>query len=288
MISIIVCSISPEKLNALQENVAKTIGVDYEFVVVDNRGGHYSICQAYNIGAAKARYPYLCFAHEDIIFRADCGWGTIIEAQLAKPDTGVVGFAGSTGKTRTLSTWVLTSAYRRANFCEVVDGVSKMELANPYDEDFSQVIVLDGLCLFMRGDVWAENNFDAGLLDGFHLYDLDISVAVARRYKNYVCHRVLVEHYSRGSFSRQWIGYSLKFHEKWRDVLPLYVDENAPREENEKQVVRRMTYFLLKRSLLAPQEMRPMVEQCLRYFPFRLGSYYLWWKYLCLKKRYVE
>lgn len=285
MISFVVCSISPEKLRALQESVADTIGVDYEFVVVDNRAGAYSICQAYNIGAAQARYPNLCFAHEDIVFRADKGWGAVIEAQLAKPDTGVVGFAGSTGKTRTVSTWVLTAPYRRANFCEVVDGVRQMELANPLGEDFSQVIVLDGLCLFMRQQVWAENNFDSALLDGFHLYDLDISVAVARRYKNYVCHRVLVEHHSKGSFNRQWMVYSLKFHEKWRAVLPLYVDADAPVDGNERQVLRRMVYFLLKRSLLTPEELGPMVRQCIAYFPFRPGSYYLWLKYWCYKRR---
>lgn len=288
MISFVVCSVSPDKLRVLQENVAHTVGVAYEFIVIDNRAGNYSLCQAYNMGAAQARYDNLCFAHEDIVFRADQGWGAVIEAQLAKPDTGVIGFAGSTGKTRTLSTWVLTSFYRRANFCEVVDGVAKMEVANPLGEDFSQVIVLDGLCLFMRRAVWVEHQFDSQTLDGFHLYDLDISVAVARGYKNYVCHRVLVEHFSRGSFGGQWFSYSLKFHEKWREVLPMYVDPNAPWQRNERQVLRRMVYFLMKRSLLSKEELGQMVARCIRYFPFRPGSYYLWWKYLWYKGRSVS
>ncbi|MEG0033202.1 MAG: glycosyltransferase, partial [Mucinivorans sp.] len=133
MISIIVCSVSPDKLSKLKANVEATIGVEYEFVVVDNREGKYSICQAYNIGAQRAKYPYLCFAHEDIAFVVKYHWGELMMAQLAKPDTGVIGFAGATGKTKTLSTWVVTSEYVRSNFNEVVDGNTKIEQTNPYN-----------------------------------------------------------------------------------------------------------------------------------------------------------
>ncbi|MEG2865326.1 MAG: glycosyltransferase, partial [Mucinivorans sp.] len=80
MISIIVCSVSPDKLSKLKANVEATIGVEYEFVVVDNREGKYSICQAYNIGAQRAKYPYLCFAHEDISFVVKYHWGELMMA----------------------------------------------------------------------------------------------------------------------------------------------------------------------------------------------------------------
>lgn len=284
MISIIVCSVSPDKLSKLKANVEATIGVEYEFVVVDNREGKYSICQAYNIGAQRAKYPYLCFAHEDIAFVVKHHWGELMMAQLAKPDTGVIGFAGATGKTKTLSTWVVTSEYVRSNFNEVVDGNTKIEQTNPHNEDFSQVITLDGLCLFMRRQVWQENQFDSEMLTGFHLYDLDISVAVAQKYKNYVCHKVLVEHFSKGAFSKKWMNESLKFHKKWQHQLPLYVDSDVPMAENEKLVMRRMTYFLLKRKLLPKAKAGEMVKLCRRTFPWRVGSYYLWIRYLCYKK----
>lgn len=55
MISIIVCSISPARLERFRENVLATIGVPCEFVVHDNRATGYSITHVYNLCAEKAR-----------------------------------------------------------------------------------------------------------------------------------------------------------------------------------------------------------------------------------------
>lgn len=280
MISFVVCSISDEKLAAFRANVDRTIGVEYEIVAVDNRRAGYSLCQAYNIGASQARYPYLCFAHEDIAFLSD-NWAQAIVDQLSVPTTGVIGFAGATGKPATMSTWSFSGAYHRINIRETADGVSHRIVSNPRNERFAEVVTLDGLCLFVRADVWAKVRFDEVTLDGFHLYDLDFSTAVkVAGYRNYVCYTVMVEHFSRGSFNTTWIEYSKKYHRKWADKLPIFVEDHTARqiEKIERSTHRRMAYLILKRHLLPLNEMRAMVQKTMRDFPFRLDSYLLWRK----------
>lgn len=94
MISIVVCHRSPDFLEQFKQNLASSIGVDYELIVVDNSQNTYGICQAYNLGGAKAQYEVLCFAHEDILFHT-LNWGQNLLQHFADSSVGAVGVAGS-------------------------------------------------------------------------------------------------------------------------------------------------------------------------------------------------
>ena len=184
MISMIVCSVDPAKLEKFCENVLMTVGCPCEFVVHDNRETGYGITHVYNLCAAKAKGEYLCFAHEDIFFRTP-NWGERIVSLLQKPTTGVVGFAGSMAKLATFSGWGSLKQYTRYNYIQRFrDGSIKYFITNPDKVPASPVIVLDGMCLFMRRNVWAEFRFDEDTFRGFHLYDLDSSMAVGQKYTN--------------------------------------------------------------------------------------------------------
>lgn len=94
MLSIIICSISPERLQEISQNIHATIGVEHEIIAIDNREKCWSIARAYNEGARQARYPYLFFVHEDVKFHSQ-DWGTVVAEKLAEPSCGVIGFAGT-------------------------------------------------------------------------------------------------------------------------------------------------------------------------------------------------
>lgn len=281
MISVIVCSISPSRLAALRENIVTTIGLEHEFIVIDNNVLKYSIAKAYNIGAEQARYPYLCFAHEDIAFGTQ-NWGQLLLTQLEKPDTGIIGFAGSIGKSRELSTWTLNHIGKRMNLYETVDDNTRKFVINPAGEDFSQVITLDGLCLIMPRRVWQEHHFDSETFDDFHLYDLDISVSVAHKYTNYVSNNVMVEHFSRGSYNNTWLEYTVKFHDKWHHSLPMYVDQPSEKQirHNENEALRQFTFFITKRGLGKAEMIHQRIRECIKKYPFRPDSYFLKYRYL--------
>ena len=68
MLSIIICSVSPERLEQVTRNIHDTIGVDYEIIAIDNREKQWPIARAYNEGASRAHYPFLFFVHEDVKF----------------------------------------------------------------------------------------------------------------------------------------------------------------------------------------------------------------------------
>ena len=120
MISIIICSINPERCEKLLKNISETIGIDYETIVFDNRKEDWGICRVYNYCAEKAKYPFLCFAHEDILIGTK-NWGkTIIDFIAKTPDCGVVGFAGGLQVQKNFSSW--WAGEKRMNVCDGYNG----------------------------------------------------------------------------------------------------------------------------------------------------------------------
>ena len=230
MFSIIVCSIRPEEAEALRKNVEATIGVPFEFIAFDNRNTGKGICQVYNECAEKAMYENLCFVHEDIEFLTP-DWGKIIAGKLAEPDCGVIGFAGSAMKSKAPSGWLSTGRYgTRAHYIQGEDGREFMCDSNPYNQDFAEVVTLDGLCLFMAKDKWKKTGFDDKMLTGFHCYDIDLSLAShTAGLRNWVCNIVLLKHFSPGNYGEQWMKENQKLHNKWKDHLPLYVRQKPKR-----------------------------------------------------------
>lgn len=285
MISIIVCSIKPHLLEQLSASIAKSIGTEYEIVAHDNRRTNYSISKCYNLCAEKAHGEYLCFVHEDVLFNSN-NWGKLLENKLKEPTTGVIGFAGSTIKTRSISGWGMPHQYNRVSFNEALDdegNIYHKHLLNPENLDFSPVITLDGFCMVMRADVWSKYHFDEATFDGFHLYDLDITTAVITAgYKNYVCNRIEVIHISKGSFNNQWFKYCLLYHKKWSKNLPLTTSPLSQAEIAlmENATLGKMTYFLLKRNVGSPKFHRERVNKFLYNNPLKFKSYYLQYRYL--------
>lgn len=207
-------------VKAISENIDATIGCDYEIIVEDNRSLPRGICEVYNTGASKAKYPYLCFVHEDVLFDGN-NWGEAIEKQLEKDKTGLIGFMGATYKSKSPSGWNISPCINRSHFIQTKNGVKRY--SNETVGDFSPCVVLDGACLFMRRELWQQNPFDATACPGFHGYDLDICIqAYSKGYRNYVSRTCWIEHLSEGAFSKDWALTTLYLHQiKWKDTLPL-------------------------------------------------------------------
>ena len=95
MISCIVCSRSVDISTTLKENLAATIGCEYELIVVDNSKNNYSIFSAYNEGVRRANGDILCFMHEDICYYSP-NWGDVVNNYfINSPDLGLLGILGS-------------------------------------------------------------------------------------------------------------------------------------------------------------------------------------------------
>jgi hypothetical protein len=221
MISIITCSINPIFLANLKANIEQTINIDHEIVSIDNRANLYSIAQAYNLGAEVAIYPYLCFVHEDIIFHT-CDWGTILINYLKNEDISLIGILGTVIKTRATSgVYIPNSPLNRINQLQrTATGATCQYYENPLNDPFSEVKILDGMFLATTKLKHSKSPFDDQLLTGFHGYDIDYSLGQAKNGKVIVIYDILIEHFSYGGNTRQWINQQIKVTKKWRETLP--------------------------------------------------------------------
>ena len=274
MVSIIICSVSPHLLKELQQNIAQTIGIEYEIIAIDNREQHWPIAKVYNYAAQQAKYPYLFFVHEDIRLLSD-KWGKLMISKLAEPDCGVVGFVGDKARFSCCSGWYqycdmskISYFYQRIKEGKTLFLVENADLNQPFQE----VITLDGLGFFVRKEIWKKYPFDENLLTGFHCYDIDFSLQIASaNYKNYVCcsNQMLIEHFSQGNFSdASWFSTTLRLHEKWKSLLPMKTDLNISDKKIRKceelasydffkQILKSSCDILLKRKVLKMFLWRP-------------------------------
>lgn len=222
MISIIVCSINPDLREKLKSNITKTIGCDFEFLYLDNRIEKKGICAVYNILADQAKGEYLCFVHEDVSFDSD-NWGPNLVEQALDKSVGVLGFAG-VGIMSQFPYWLDRYTNIHHFIQRTKDGTMLNDAAlQKKDKDKELVVVLDGMFLFCRKNVWNECRFDENLFTGFHLYDMDFSFNVSQSYQNYVNQNIVMSHYSLGNVTKSYYDSMIDFYKKWKEKLPYSV-----------------------------------------------------------------
>ena len=258
MLSIIICSVSPEKLERTKASIEATVGVEHEFVVIDNNARKWPITKAYNEGAKIARFPYLLFVHEDVRFHSQ-GWGKFITDKLREPDCGVIGYAGTKVMSGSYSGWCQDWEWQVLLLWQGMSSGRTELMASgvALEYPFEEAVVLDGLAMYVRREVWEEFRFDEEALTGFHCYDVDFTLRVATsgRYHNYVCCSLSasVEHMSEGNLNRGWYSDTIRMHKtRWKGLLPfscipgydLRSDDFLRRKE-------RIAHYFLRKVILA-------------------------------------
>lgn len=222
MISVIICSRASAALAAISKNVADTIGVAHEVIAVDNSGGRYGICEAYNVGATSAKYDLLCFMHEDIRFHTP-EWGQVVAQIVADPSIGVLGVTGGQYQVASPAAWWGCGLdLCRENVLNVFpDGHTEMDLRNPENQPLADVAVVDGLWMCSRKEVWQQHPFDARTFPDFHFYDIDYCTEIyLSGLRVCVTFQVLIEHHSRGSVNASWLWNALRYQKKRQGKLP--------------------------------------------------------------------
>lgn len=219
MISIIICSKKPELASRLSDNICQTIGIKYEVITIKNEDGKLSICQAYNIGASKAQYKYLCFVHEDILFHTD-NWGQLLLDHFHNSKARLIGILGCVIKTQVpSSTYIPQSNLNRHNQLQRYPNGNLVHCyENPLNEEVSKVAILDGMFMACTRKSWQETYFSDDYLTGFHGYDIDFSLKNDLLGSNVVVYDILIEHSSFGNYNMQWIDSQLLMHNKWNKI----------------------------------------------------------------------
>ena len=198
MLSIIISSYQPHYYQALEKNIAETIGIPYEVIKVDNPG-KMGICEAYNHGAQKAQYDYLLFLHEDVLFETP-NWGLILTQLLSKKSIGCVGLAGGDYVSTYPLPWWQNKERRFLHLNQISTNEEKK--INRLTEH-KNVIFLDGVFIACRRNIFLETRF-SDYLQGFHGYDMDFSWRASQTHQNIVSHEITLTHFSAGYPNIEW------------------------------------------------------------------------------------
>lgn len=252
MISIIVCSRTPDISTLLSANIHNTVGCEYELVIVDNSDNKFSICEAYNLGVQKSKYPVLCFVHEDVEFITK-NWGIKAIECLCLAQTGFVGVAGGKAALKVpygWSTYLPTVNIIHSYVGKNNKRIEEREFSLRNDiRDPQEVVLLDGVFLCAYKKLFTEIKFDESI-GGFHCYDLDISMAAFNKgYTNLVTFDIELKHFSKGKFGKEYINALLLVHEKWENNLP-FIERNIVLSSKEYKNLERKTLSKLKKRLI--------------------------------------
>ena len=230
MISIIICSKRSQISHKLEQNIKATIGnIPYEIVVIDNSKNNYSIFQAYNKGVKEAKYSYLCFMHEDILFHS-LEWGGVIISRL-QHNIGILGVIGSHYIDQYSEYYhvpgicrghILQGEYKNGTYYTTLDN------RNKYKELGCNVVAVDGLWIASRKELFDNGilHWDEDTYKGFHFYDMDICIqAITQNLKVQIVDELLIEHKSTGNSNITFYDNCLLFHKKWNKYFPIMVPD---------------------------------------------------------------
>lgn len=272
MISIIIISKDGFFLNQVKKSIELTIGVDFEIISIDNSNANLSIFEGYNICATKAKFNFLVFVHEDIVFHSQ-NWGVdLINYFEGLKNPGILGVAGSSYLPISPSDWWLSDkSYLYANFLSNVKNgkIGEGKLLQMGTQKSQPVFALDGMFLAIKKIVWEEFPFDESMV-GFHGYDTSICYTVSQKYQNYFVPGLLMEHFSKGYPNKIWLKNTVIANQTVLDFI-IQIKEKDKIDRN-----------------LEKQAFRLFLRQLIKFGGIEQENISLAWKYFKLVRRYVN
>lgn len=236
MISVIVCSRDIIKNRIHKEHIISSAGDSIEYILIDNSYNQYSLCAAYNEGVKRASGELLLFMHDDV-FPITKNWAQVVNLKFAeKKEIGALGVAGTNYLFKDDAFWCKPG--RPFVKGKVIHEFSKKnELVITVFSDSGkdeEVVILDGLFMVIKADLFNKDQikFDELNFNGFHLYDLDISMQINKSNKLFVTEDILVKHMSSGIFGEDWKTYAKIFIKKHKERLPIYCTTDKPDPKN--------------------------------------------------------
>ncbi len=220
-ISVVVCSIDPEKLARLRQNLDERLaGEDWELIHIADAS---SLCEGYNRGIARATGELIVMCHDDIrILSPD--FAAKLRAYLAMYD--LIGVAGTTRASGPSWGW----SGRPHTYCWVSqvflnthcrDNGPVTLLIGAYGPVVQDAQMLDGVFLAARRSLVQTLGFDAATFDRFHFYDLDFSYrAHLAGAKVAICLDIALFHDSAGNYDKEYWRYADRFRAKFPQACP--------------------------------------------------------------------
>lgn len=232
MISVITCWKNPAAQTIQERNIAKTIGVDHQYIMIDGSTG-IGLAEAYNQGLQHSKGDIVVFIPEDVLFMKQ-GWGKVLEAKFAAdPWLGLVGVAGTQYLFADKCSW--TAAGRPFIKGRVVHHLENGDffavVFSNENGDFP-VVACDGVFMAVKSEVFNMAKFDEDCFKENYFYDLDFCMQINRNYRLIVTTDVVIKRRNMNSFDKVWNSYGQQFIAKYQQNLPVNCSEKIPDPQN--------------------------------------------------------
>ena len=264
MISCILCSRTKDVSKAFKQNIAETIGAEYELIVIDNSKNKYSIFSAYNEGVRHAKGDILCFMHEDILYKT-LEWGKQVETIMQDISIGCLGVIGSYMLPKNSGYWYDVKPYMTGRV--LADENHSVDCnENGYVE--SEVVAVDGMWFCIQKSMFQTISFDEQTYQGFHWYDMDICMQILNIGKKISIIRTIeiIHENHNPQINLSFIENMELFYTKWNRYLPIYRSVTPSEIEFLKISERTEVYYQQLKKFL---EYKERIENSLSY---KLGN----------------
>lgn len=226
MISIIICSRTPDISQSLKDNIAETIGVEYELIAIDNSKNEYSIFSAYNEGVRRSKGDILCFMHDDVLYHTN-NWGEKVIKHFNEEQIGLIGIVGTHFLPHTASGWYWTRVnsggciQRFLIDSKHYESKVHIDLSRMNGQTSIRAVAVDGMWFCIPKSIFKSVLFDERTFTGYHCYDLDICLQIIKNGMHvHIVSDIILEHASCGDWTPEWSKNSLLLFEKWENSLP--------------------------------------------------------------------
>lgn len=232
MISVITCWKKPAAQTIQERNIAKTIGTDHQYIMIDGSEG-IGLAEAYNQGIAHAKGEIAVFIPEDVLFMKH-GWGKVLESKFAgDPWLGVVGVAGTQYLFAEKCSW--TAAGRPFIKGRVVHHLENGDffavVFSPENGDFP-VVACDGVFMAVKAQVLEMARFDEDCFKENCFYDLDFCMQVNSNYRLIVTTDIVLKRRTMSTFDKVWNSYGQQYIAKHASNLPISCADAVPDPEH--------------------------------------------------------
>ena len=221
MISIIYCTREENKQH--YEHLKKSAGnPNVEVIEYINKGE--GLTKFYNKGLTESKHNIVLFVHDDIIIDSKQIANKIVRMFENNPEYGIIGVAGTKYMSES-GRWWDKPKFMYGKVTHMHEGRTWLsEYGSDQDKRLEEVIIVDGL-FFAVNKKRIKCNF-SNKVKGFHFYDVDFC------FQNYlegvkvgVTTEIKVTHKSIGMTNEEWELNRQEFAERFKDNLPVKIDE---------------------------------------------------------------
>jgi glycosyltransferase involved in cell wall biosynthesis len=221
MISIVYCTREENKKHA--EHLLKVCGnPKVEIIEYVNKGE--SLTKFYNKALNETKHNIVVFIHDDVIVETKQIANKIVRMFEKNPEYGIIGVAGTKYMSETGRWWDNPkSMYGRV--AHTHEGKTWLSKYSPdQNKRIEDVIIVDGVFFAVHKNR-IKKNFDESV-EGFHFYDVDFCFQNHMEgVKVGVTTEIRINHMSIGMTNDQWEKNRQQFADKYKENLPIRVDE---------------------------------------------------------------